>query len=162
MSVLTQSDSFCGPLICHMPHQLLPFKLSSYDFARLMWCNKATIQYMLTYPNFNLSIHSIIGLCTDSQKHQICRQKHSAKLALHFTELSQVPDDTPRKQQHQKGLITGRVPTSKQPTQRKKERKSQRKYVACLKPFYKGGMCRQRERKKRKSFKKQPKLIRIR
>jgi hypothetical protein len=45
--------------------------------------------------------------------------------------------------------------------QRKKER-NQRKYVACLKPFAKEE-CAQREReKKRKSFKKQPKLRRIR
>jgi hypothetical protein len=82
-------------------------------------------------------------------------------LALHFTELSQVPDDTPRKQQHQKGLITGRVPSSNPKKERKKERKSQRKYVACLKRFTKEE-CAQREREKRKSFKKQPKLIRIR
>jgi hypothetical protein len=115
-----------------MPHQLLPFKLSSYDFARLMWCNKATIQYMLTYPNFDPFIHSIIGLCTDSQKHQICRQKHSAKLALHFTELSQVPDDTPGKQQHQKGLITGRVPSSNPKKERTKERKKKPEKICCV------------------------------
>jgi hypothetical protein len=142
-----------------MPHQLLPFKLSSYDFARLMWCKRTTIQYMLTYPNFDPFIHSIIGLCTDSQKHQICRQKYSAKLALHFTELTQVPDDTPRKQQHQKGLITRRVPSSNP----KKERKKKPEKICCVsQTFYKGGLCREREREKRKSFKKQPKLIRIR
>ncbi len=134
-----------------MPHQLLPFKLSSYDFARLMWCNKATIQYMLTYPNFNLSIHSIIGLCTDSQKHQICRQKHSAKLALHFTELSQVPDDTPRKQQHQKGLITRRVPSSNPKKERKKE-KARENMLRVSNLFTKeecAGRERERERKEK-------------
>ncbi len=132
-----------------MPHQLLPFKLSSYDFARLMWCNKTTIQYMLTYPNFDPFIHSIIGLSTYSQKHQICRHKYSAKLALHFTELSQVPDDTPRKEQHQKGLIVEEFQVA---TQRKKERKNQRKYVACLKPFTKEE-CAEREREREKKEK---------
>jgi hypothetical protein len=129
-----------------MPHQLLLFKLSSYDFAHLMWCNRTMVKYMLTYPNFDPFIHSIIGLCTDSQKHQICKQKHSAKLALHFTELRQVPDDTPRKQQHQRDWSLGEFQVA---PQRKKERKCQRKYVACLKPFTKED-CAEREREKKK------------
>ncbi len=68
-------------------------------------------------------------------------EKYSAKLALHFTELSQVPDDTPKKQQHQKVLITGRVSSSNP----KKERKKKPEKICCVsQTFYKRGMCRDR------------------
>jgi hypothetical protein len=43
-----------------------------------------------------------------------------------------VPDDTPGKQQHQKGLITGRVPSSNPKKERTKERKKKPEKICCV------------------------------
>jgi hypothetical protein len=62
-----------------------------------------------------------------------------------------VPDDTPRKQQHQKGLITRRVPSSNPKKERKKE-KARENMLRVSNLFTKeecAGRERERERKEK-------------